>query len=1541
MKLIGRLLPVIIALGVLASCTPADAGAYQYAGKRKKIYCGIAALVHKTMDGNNPGSTLANASAINTVIQKVTVNSRDYYKSLLTLLDSMNSLKPAGWTLENPLATTHDKYSADYWLVPVSSSRNLSRLNMLYLPGSTTLSLTDEERENLRRFVDNGGILWVDNVDSTSTFKFNSSGPFFINALQFSTGGMSNGPDAAVSRHHPLLCSPYWLTDVEIMNLGMNGAGGGWSRCYCDLGNVSALPSDQPAMFDVLFPIVDVVDSTSGALAGKPSVVANTYGSGRVVATANGVGRGCMMDQPYSLPSLKFAINIISYASSWTDLHKDPRHSGSSIDTLGANRLVEKWKLLDDNAQPAKPLPNKESAAMIYKNTVFYTAGKTIYALEQNGDTNGGIYHKDKNGAVIIWKWDNSGGGDFSAPTVATIQNPVGGNVKPIEAVLVQDSAGHVYVFTAFPLDFNGVPQPPFDPIYDFDTAPGGSGTDGKWPCPPIYVNGWIYAMGGDGRIYANNPCLKQWVSGGGGGGGGSDPAVEYQWHFPLLAAYNAAPKCGPSFGFMKNGNTGAVVGTVFWFTGKDNSITTPTDKNDHMRSLPVSVSMDRVRVRNKSTDLLKGEIWVSYTGILSSPDPSDPTTAIRIFRNDGVTPINVTGVDLNKNLSGQNAFGCLTVTAAEPIPTNALIFASYSISYNSTIGTSTQLDQQIEPLSPSDTGGTSHDPTLIPATPCLGPDNTIYITGSRAPSSGPTSTSGTLTGGSILAYRQDGSSGGQNTLKWHYLLHSGIGASDKTYVPGLDVQIPGVVMVTIKDPATGQQTQLPMVDPEPASSPVVSGGKVFVTVTGTVDGKPRGALLCLKASPEFVIRINESAGYDKDGSAIKRPKSLWKKTDQGHYEVKIWQPNLINSPSGAVPLLDARPAASGGITVDYDHGTITFNDFSLTKLTYMGTQPNTFSPSLPVWVWLDNVEVPIDWSTWYPGADVDHAKRATSDSVDLSGWNNLLWYYVVPDNLPCSGIHSSPVVIGNTVYIMTDEGTLISLDAETGESTCKQTTQTAIWTENVTKNASNSTVTLDPKASASVSGSNGVLIVPAADGLHGYTNSSTLVADNSRLVEIDGGGEITWAVDSIAWPATIPNGSATAMARKQGPVNKPSRARYANTGEILFANSGTNQVCKIDRSGTVGFEGVSGKYIRWIYDKFVDPKHMLRPGAPTQLRGPTDAILWQETESDGSNRSAAVSVVHCVIADSGNSRIVDLVYRVKNGKFVKYDGNPIDPSTTPEDAQYIDPDSGFLFPELNWVTKTDSQNERYAFDCLQLVTTQSGSKVDQDIWAASSNFTSNGTGSNAPQGKAGLGGAILDLGYRTRSTGSSGASWDYSAAGSGGIRGRCDHIELSGKVTPLANPRYFEVKDEPDGRHLLICDNYGVYEVMANGGTPTYVGALLAKDYRELPRTFEKDPKAADNDPAPTDLPLDIPLQATSVQMLANGRLLIANSYAGADSTGARVFNGEVFEFDRDTKQITWSSPRLQWNNAAGTWKQITNNTYNLRQPKSACRQQ
>ncbi|NLN74766.1 MAG: DUF4159 domain-containing protein, partial [Armatimonadetes bacterium] len=860
MKLIRYIFSLAIILGTLvAICMPADAGAYHYAGKRKKIYCGIVEII-------DPQTGI--------VRNKTAIEQAD---NLFALLDALNDMKPAGWTLENPLALSQNKADPYYWRIPIASSRNLTRVNVLYFPGSGTIKLTADERENLRRFVDGGGVLWVDNANPSSPMHFDSAGLFFISKLDFKAGAV--GFDGPVSRHHPLLTTPYWLTDVDIMSLGL-GTGGSLSRSYCDMGTTAL--NQEPTSFDILFPIVDLSDQT-GALAGKPSVVANAYGSGRVVATANAVGRGCLQPMPYNLPSLKFAFNIMAYGSTWTDLRKDPRHSGSSIDTIGSNPPVQKWWL-----PIAETGIRREASPLLYKNTVFYTSGDMLLALEQNADTKGGMWPAEPTGAVIVWDWKCEDGGVLSSPTIATVQHP-DNNCQPIEAVMVQSSTGMVYVLNAFPIDANNVVMPGNVPFYQMETSSIGSANSsgkGRWPSPPIYVNGWIYALGGNGRLYAENPCLNAWAAGHGGA-----TIQSGQWSCPDVNAnpgWQTSPRCGPSYGSMRNANSGTVVGMVYWFTSPLKKENIELDEtNDLVCSVPVSVSGERIRsLRFFDQTRTTARIDVTYKGLLSD-------VTVNIYQSDGVTPVPLArDPALNINENSVDTPGSIIVNTQVQIPRQYVAYVSYSLSYGSIGRKPTPGGGEIEPKSPKGTSSLVFPETIIEGTPVMGADNYLFLNGTRSMTP--------LSGGSILAYANDGGVGnvGMPTLgklKWHYYLHSGVDNPNNT-----NVSIPGVI----------HTERGPMINPQPTSSPAVANGKVFVTVSsnnapGDYSG-PKSALLCLKSSADCVIRITESGGYDSNGRPIKRPKSLWRPNGAGNYNVRIWQPNLISESTYGIPAVDA-----------------------------------------------------------------------------------------------------------------------------------------------------------------------------------------------------------------------------------------------------------------------------------------------------------------------------------------------------------------------------------------------------------------------------------------------------------------------------------------------------------------------------------------------------------------------------------------------------------------------------------------------------------
>jgi len=1576
-------------LAVLAA--PADAQAFLYAGKRKRINCGV--VVAHNVDGsacNQPLGSGMDASGYPTAGGGV--------GDLFYLLEMRTDMKPPGWSFDNPLApggpaTGLTKAGPVYWQVDLQSGPDLSRMHVLYFPASGTVTLTSQERETLRKFVDGGGVLWIDNgggsgghLDFGSPANPDDPGTFFI--LNFKFKDVTDGWDFPISRHHPLLTLPFWLNDWDIANLGWkpateSGAKPGSAVCIpgYDPGGTGGWGAitDQPVSFDVLYP---VVGNTKGS--GRPSMAANAYGSGRVVATSTYVGRGCY----FGSASLKFAYNVISWSSSWTHLRKDPRHSGASIDTVGGTKLLEIWSL---------PVPASgggagatvDSAPVIYKNVVFYTSGSKLYALDlfpqEDLDHDGnpddgfqGLNGMPNNGQDIVWSFLSPDGGKLSAPSIVTAQDPKNPNAS-VEAVLVASDKGTVYMLSAFAADsVTGALLP--EPILILD-PPWPIPSANPNPGPPLYANGWIYATGGDGRIYAYNPSIEAWV------GAKTGRTGDFKWEVPSLDSSitleEALARTGPNFGYVVSASGGGTVGMVYWFTTAwQHPKVEGQERNDTVCGVPVHVGNDRVGFELGGTSDHKiAQYHITYQAMVSSV----PKPYAFIRKSDGTDEL--AEVVENSILQGDtpvpqhiNDKGHIVVKSkVTDLDATTVVHATYALDYVSAEGSRGFPARAKQSLQPSSTSLNNAPITTVASMPAMGPDNMIFLAGQRGSDAPP----------AIYGLSNDGTT---QYSRWIYLLH---GAVNPELLAGHlgpsmpDMPIPGVVY----DVGTGASIDSPKV----FSSPAVWGDKVFVTVSGTVPTDPdyptpSAALLCFKANSNFVIRITENAGYAAAGGMLKKSKRLRDPVTGAQKHVMLWQPNLMEtgSTTPAMPLQVARAVRAD--MVDYEKGTITFNNFDQMKLLGGSSNvqsTNCFSPSLPVYVFLDNVEVPIDWSTWGPTmalwrkANPTQKPPVTGDSVDLSGWNNLLWFYVVPAHKvtvivdgkptvveePCKGIHSSPVVIGNNVYFVCDDGYLYCYPTEPGENSGGPADpKLLVWEGKISEDPG---VAPSSGSNLSIAGSNGVLLVPTPQGLHAYTNATTLVADSNRLVEADGAGEIRWSLSSISWPVSAPKSSTPAVT--SGPINKPTRARYLPSGEILLVNSAANQVCRIDKSGTAGLGGLAGKSIRGVYDRFVDPKSLLRPGQPTSLSAPTDAVFWQDYEKQADGTTLRID--HCVIADSSNHRIVDLVYRFNLENYVA-----VSLATTDRPGEQPDPSTGFYLPELNWVTVTDSTNERYVYDCIQLVpgvitNSDNTTQPCEDIYAAASNYRGNLPAAPPPKVTTeGLGGAIFALRYRVPVSG--GASWNYSAANSGRIVAACDRVRLNpsadAPVVPLACPRFFQVIDRPPKlptlvckRVILICDNYGVYEVgpVLAGSNPPITRQFRDEDYRNIKREMKYFGGAG----IAGERELLVPLVASTVQELknsncvqelGNGNWLITNSYSGSSTTGAKSFSGEVFEISWNETppgsglytlgRVEWCSPGLyvlpdasdptipDWS----TWKQWLENGYIFQQPRSAIRQ-
>ncbi|MEP6755216.1 MAG: hypothetical protein ABJA67_06935, partial [Chthonomonadales bacterium] len=209
------------------------------------------------------------------------------------------------------------------------------------------------------------------------------------------------------------------------------------------------------------------------------------------------------------------------------------------------------------------------------------------------------------------------------------------------------------------------------------------------------------------------------------------------------------------------------------------------------------------------------------------------------------------------------------------------------------------------------------------------------------------------------------------------------------------------------------------------------------------------------------------------------------------------------------------------------------------------------------------------------------------------------------------------------------------------------------------------STVALSPILGAPVATTN-LLAVNSIEGVRGYEDTYTMIAEGNRLIEVNAAGDAVWTCDGtraygtaggdlpqyIVDPGSgnvIPVNptSATGVAVVQNVHwSRPTVARRIGVSDLLVVDTGNNRVVQVDRGGNVVWEVVR------MFDNF---KTLLRQGDPLTLNEPSDAQTWTEVipsinawfSSQGlpyTYSNAAGYVIHYLIADTGNFRIVEMI---------------------------------------------------------------------------------------------------------------------------------------------------------------------------------------------------------------------------------------------------------------------------------------------------------
>ncbi|MCH7944525.1 MAG: hypothetical protein IIC73_00705, partial [Armatimonadetes bacterium] len=412
-------------------------------------------------------------------------------------LDQDVGAKPASWTFDNPLGQTTmtfdmrqrwlatpgagplpavgtklSKSDAAYWEISLANSPNevLAAFDVLSLTVNGTLSLNSIEREKLRRFIDQGGVLWIDLVNDNL-----GATPIVLdlaNGMPYGFDWLVSGLPVEANLNHPIMRSPNPIRLSDLRRMDYRFA----------VGPILTRPIDLTLLLPVsglltwVSPDSRRLQPVAGNLDGR-TVSAAQLGEGYLVVTSRGVtatlnlgfdpaqpppripqpnrafrGLAPVFDEA-SGSAAKFAVNVISLATSYSTAGGGSRHSSGSAVTVGAPL----GRRFTTNVGGALFEVNKP--AVLFKGFLITTVGGRVTVYDANpsrdidgdGDPDDGFPDALGSGADLIWQSVVVKAGRLSAPTVveapdSTITNPVTGLIAT-DLIWVVDARSNVLIY--------------------------------------------------------------------------------------------------------------------------------------------------------------------------------------------------------------------------------------------------------------------------------------------------------------------------------------------------------------------------------------------------------------------------------------------------------------------------------------------------------------------------------------------------------------------------------------------------------------------------------------------------------------------------------------------------------------------------------------------------------------------------------------------------------------------------------------------------------------------------------------------------------------------------------------------------------------------------------------------------------------------------------------------------------------------------------------------------------------------------------------
>jgi hypothetical protein len=1261
MKFLVRLSTILGSLVAAATCLAAP---QQYATTRQNIRAGVVVLDTAHTSGGAYGLSAAPFALYN--------------------LDNATGVKPAGWNIYNPAApgivtsamvakwggglvqgTPIAKNDAEYWAVYLSQATDttLSNYDFLLLNPADNASLSSAESAKLLKFVDQGGVLWIDPAGAATSIAPDDNFP-----LAFLLTGASGAYFA--NTFDPLLNTPKLITPSDLNNLITQS-----SSNYSITADTASLLG-----LGLQYQIDQYQMITGAGSLGQIDVA--RVGAGAIVVTATGISQtlngsagtgfqaGTSPLSVYQVSAAKLAVNMISLlGNSPQGATNSRKQSGGIIDVTAP--VVNDWTA-EGIAQTTPPVLYKGVYVSVANGQITVYKAQLGQSLFGNSNPDDGLPDYSLGLPYdIIWQSQPLTNTPLSAPVCATVPDATG---EPVDQVLVVDGVGTLYAYNLFPV--TGAGQFPNtglqSPAYSV-VQPAGTGSlalDSNNPTPNAPTVSGDLAYIADGVSYGLAPLGRAWIvdlsqgdalSSSGGTSwfvGGSSGTTQ-------LAGYTASP----TIAYVPIQDNSGGYDKVLYAPGIYSPSLNPSAESPGFDSLwlgvkgesPFSVVASGGTAMITTRAASDGGLPIYFPSTLP-PSPAErnllPKLTLLDQYGDALSSaalgiVNVTNFTTTGGGTLEFTYGCNDATY------NSYVYGvrvDYTIDWGSAANSAQIRRGFMEFAVPTSGIGSVPDPNfrVLGSIAATSAGTLVMTVGNPIPTA-------TSTNGSMYWVRENGGRGVFNMVG-RFALYSNF---TLPLNEGAIINYPSVFSnvdpdVTNSSSPFASSLTNALGNFRWSSPPSVRGTEVYATATATTPygsgSVPATVVMAFSAEPSLpkinLAALNLSVGFS------------------------LTQPDIDRSAYGAASTFSTMPLGTQGTnTFDPNSGIVTLATLATAT---SGQVSDSLSESEPIVIRSTSPD-----QLYEPDAESGNA------------WSPLQWYSVVlgmnaeGNSAAYRPSPAAPMVTGNTLFFTGSSLTKLAL----GDTTDYQATVNAMnaniasndpsmvsnsaqrsWQLQVPQETSwngsgvvgNSDILMPQLSSTSTTSAAGYLVrlqetvqgtstsgfglvgggnalaCWGSNGIYGLTPGDFLVCDQGRVVQVDGAGNALFAANNTinAGPGGgNPVGTVV-------PLVHPTRAYPLNQGDMLVVDSGGNRVIKLDQSGLEE---------RSIKKFFTDPGFKpegYQANEPLNLRAPHDAITYSNyvLSSSGANKFSNPYPLeywtHYLIADSGNKRLVEVVDR-------------------------------------------------------------------------------------------------------------------------------------------------------------------------------------------------------------------------------------------------------------------------------------------------------